>query len=55
VGPAGNLRALWEFEGGVWLGFSPAYPQASDLTSMDFLDVVFVCVAGPGSFARPIV
>ena len=55
VGPAGNLQALWEFGGNAWLGYSPAYPQASDLTAMDFLDVVFICVGGPGSFARPIV
>jgi len=55
VGPAGNLEALWEFEGGVWLGYSPAYPQASDLTAKDFLDVVFICVMGPGQFVRPIV
>jgi hypothetical protein len=55
VGPAGNLNALWEFEGGVWLGYSPAYPQASDLTASDLLDVVFMCVMGPGQFGRPIV
>jgi hypothetical protein len=55
VGPAGNLEALWEFEGGVWFGYSPAYPQASDLTAKDFLDVVFICVGGPGAFVRPIV
>jgi len=55
VGPAGNLEALWELEGGIWLGYSPAYPQASDLTAKDFLDVVFICVMGPGQFARPIV
>jgi hypothetical protein len=55
VGPAGNLEALWEFEGAVWFGYSPAYPQASDLTAKDFLDVVFICVMGPGQFVRPIV
>jgi hypothetical protein len=55
VGPAGNLNALWQFEGSVWLGYSPAYPQASDLTASDLLDVVFMCVMGPGQFGRPIV
>jgi len=55
VGPAGNLNALWQFEGGVWLGYSPAYPEVSDLTTSDLLDVVFICVMGPGSFGRPIV
>jgi hypothetical protein len=55
VGPAGNLEALWKFGNAVWLGYSPAFPQASDLTALDLLDVVFICVGGPGSFARPIV
>ena len=55
VGAAGNLEALWKLEGGVWLGYSPAFPQASDLTLSDFLDVVFVCVAAPGAFVRPVV
>jgi hypothetical protein len=55
VGPAGNLEALWELEGTGWLGYSPAYPEASDLTAKNFLDVVFVCVNGPGAFVRPIV
>lgn len=55
VGPAGNLESLWEFEGGLWLGYSPAYPQVSDLAAKNFLDVVFICVAGVGAFARPIV
>lgn len=55
VGPAGNLEGLWAFEGGTWLGYSPAYPQASDLSSTGFLDVVFVCVGAPGHFVRPVV
>ena len=55
VGPAGSLEALWEFEGTAWQGYSPAYPEASDLTAKNFLDVVFVCVTGPGAFVRPIV
>jgi hypothetical protein len=55
VGPAGNLNALWQFESGIWLGYSPAYPEVSDLTMSDLLDVVFMCVAGPGSFGRPII
>ena len=55
VGPAGNLVSLWEFEVGVWRAFSPQYPQASDLTAADMLDVVFACVAGPGAFVRPII
>lgn len=55
VGPAANLASLWLFEGGVWRAFSPQYPQASDLTAADLLDVLFACVAGPGAFVRPII
>jgi len=55
VGPAGNLVSLWMFEVGTWRAFSPQYPQASDLTEVDMLDVTFVCVAGPGAFVRPII
>jgi hypothetical protein len=55
VGPAGNLISLWLFDVGNWRAFSPQFPQASDLTEADFLDVVFVCVGGPGDFARPVV
>ena len=55
VSPAGILVALWQFEGGVWLGYSPEFPDVSDLTSMDRLDVVFVCVNAAGTFSRPII
>lgn len=55
VGPAGNLVSLWEFDVGTWRAFSPQYPQASDLTEANLLDVVFACVGGPGDFVRRIV
>jgi hypothetical protein len=55
VGPAGSLSSLWEFELGTWLGYSPQYPEVSDLQEKDFLDVVFVCVATPGALVRPAV
>ena len=55
VGPAGALEALWAFELGIWLGYSPEFAQASDLTAADFLEVLFICARSPGSFARPIV
>ena len=58
VSPSGVLDSLWEFEGGVWQGWSAAFPEASDLTEKDFLDVVFVCVGGSGpgaaTFTRPV-
>jgi hypothetical protein len=55
VGPAGNLGAIWKFDGGVWLGYSPEFPQASDLAEVSFLDVVFICVRDAGVFVRPVV
>jgi len=55
ISPPGNLGALWAFEGGLWLGYSPQYPEASDLAVTGFLDVVFFCVDAPGVFVRPLV
>ncbi len=55
VGPAGSLTSLWEFDQGTWLGYSPEFPEVSDLQKKDFLDVVFICVATPGAFVRPVV
>jgi YVTN family beta-propeller protein len=58
VAPIAMLDSLWEFEGGVWMGWSPEFPEASDLTEKDFLDVVFICVGGSGpdaaTFTRPL-
>jgi len=55
VAPPETLRRLWEFEGGTWRGWSAAFPQASDLTEVDRLDVVFVCVDGAATFTRPVI
>jgi hypothetical protein len=55
VGAAGILSSLWEFRAGTWLGYSPQFPEVSNLTELDFLDAVFICVSSPGAFVRPIV
>ena len=55
VGPAGSLISHWLFDVGTWRAFSPQYPQVSDLTEIDLLNVVFVCVREPGAFVRPII
>jgi CSLREA domain-containing protein len=55
VAPADILVALWEFEGGVWLGYSPQFPDVSDLAQKNRLDVVFVCVSAAGTFSRPVI
>lgn len=55
VAPPGILVALWEFEAGAWLGFSPQFPDVSDLSEKNRLDVVFVCVSAAGTFSRPVI
>jgi hypothetical protein len=55
ISPPDILNAMWAFEGGSWLGYSPPYPEASNLATRDFLDVVFLCVDAPGTFVRPLV
>jgi len=54
VAPPEALEALWRFDGAEWTGYSTVSPAASDLTHMDFLDVVFVCVEGAATFTRPV-
>jgi cysteinyl-tRNA synthetase len=46
VTPAGTVETLWRFNGPLnrFEGFSPAYPQASDLMSVNFLDAVWLCI-----------
>jgi hypothetical protein len=55
VTPAASLVSLWKFEDGGWLGYSPDFPQVSDLAKTDFLDVVFACVNEAGLFVRRVV
>lgn len=55
IAPPESLESMWRFVSGVWSAYSPAFPQASNLRSADFLDVVFLCEAAPGSFVRPLV
>jgi YVTN family beta-propeller protein len=59
VTPFNLLTGLWEYDGVTWLGYAPLFPQASNLTQMNRLDVVFICVAGSGpgaaTFSRPLI
>jgi len=59
VAPPAVLESLWQFDGVTWLGYSPQFPAASNLTQMDRLDVVFICISGSGpgaaTFTRPVV
>lgn len=53
VSPSGALVSIWKFEAGIWRGYSPYYPEYSDLSEVDFLDVAFICVDTVGTFQRP--
>ena len=48
VTPAGAVEAIWRYNAAqnTFEAFSPAAPQASDLLSVDFLDAVWLCLAG---------
>ncbi len=57
VTPAGTVETLWRFNGPLnkFEGFSPAFPQASDLMSVNFLDAVWFCMsAAPGATSPPL-
>ena len=53
VVPPGILGSLWSFQEGTWVGYSPRYPEASDLVEIDFTQTLFICVTAPGRFLRP--
>jgi hypothetical protein len=57
VSPSGILLSIWWFNpgAGAWLGYSPQFPQASDLTAVDRLEAIFICVSSAGSWSRPII
>lgn len=56
VSPEGALEAIWKFDAAQerFFAFSPQAHQASDLTLVDRLDAVFICVRMPGMLTRPI-
>jgi hypothetical protein len=57
VSPPEALDAIWALdpETGVWQGYSPATPEASDLASVNELDVIFVCMNAPGTISRLVI
>jgi len=57
VSPSGILISIWKFEpsSGAWLGYSPQAPQASNLTQVNRLDAIFICVSSAGSWSRPLI
>jgi hypothetical protein len=58
VTPSETVQAMWRHNAALnkFEGFSPAAPQASDLLTVDFLDPVWLCLAGgpaPAPTAAP--
>jgi hypothetical protein len=58
VTPAGSVESMWRHNAvqDRFEGFSPQYPQVSDLLAVDFLDAVWFCMttgAPPGGVAPP--
>jgi hypothetical protein len=56
VGPPENLVALWAQQPPpLWKGYSPEFPEVSDMEPVQQLDVLAICMAGSGTFSRPII
>ena len=55
VAPAEALDAIWALDPGtgMWQGYSAAAPEASDLASVDQLQVIFVCMNASGTISEP--
>ena len=55
ITPAEAFESLWRLDNatGLFQAHVAAAPQASDLTSLQFLDAVFVCASGPGLVTIP--
>jgi len=59
VSPSGILISIWwlNTSTGVWLGYSPQFPSSdiSNLTEVDRLEAIFICVSTAGTWSRPLV
>ena len=57
VTPADALQSIWRLDNatGSFQVYVAAAPQASDLTSLRFLDAVFICATGPATLVMPAV
>jgi len=56
VGPVGTLRSLWAQQPApLWRGYSPQFPQVSDMEPVNMLDVVAICMNDLGDFVRPLI
>ena len=55
ITPPSALVAIWRYDNATqrFQAFSPQFPQASDLLTVNRLDAVFICMSGPGTLSRP--
>jgi hypothetical protein len=59
VSPSGILISIWWFNASIndWQGYSPQFPSSdiSDLTEVDRLEAIFICVSTAGTWSRPLI
>jgi len=57
VSPSTNLISIWWLDAaaGRWLGYSPQFVAESDLTLVDRLEAIFICVSGASTWSRPLI
>jgi hypothetical protein len=55
ITPASALVAIWRFDNTAqtFQGFAPRFPETSNLTAVNRLDAVFVCMSAAGTLTRP--
>jgi hypothetical protein len=54
VSPSYALFSIWELDAGAWRGYSALYPELAELSEVNFLDVLFICMDEPGTLERPL-
>ena len=56
ISPIANVIAIWRFNNvaQTFQGYSPQFPQASDLRTVNVIDAVFICMSDRGVLVRPV-
>jgi hypothetical protein len=57
ITPPDIFQSMWRLDNatGSFQAYMAAAPEVSDLTTLDFLDAVFICTTGPGDLEMPAV
>jgi hypothetical protein len=55
ISPSSAFASMWRLDNatGLFQAYSAAAPEVSDLTSVQFLDAVFLCTTAPASISMP--